>query len=156
MLAGSIGRKLRETGRTLAIAESCTGGKLGDLITEVPGSSDYFLGGVVSYSDRAKIDILGVDRSVIAEKGAVSPEVAMMMADGARIRFGADIGVGITGIAGPTGATPTKPVGLVCIAVRSADGSRSDRRVFAGDRSSVKLQAASRALEMIDELLDDG
>ena len=155
MLAGSVGRMLRETGRTLAVAESCTGGKLGDLITEVPGSSDYFLGGVVSYSDRAKVDILGVDEGVIKEKGAVSPEVASMMAAGARTRFGADIGVGITGIAGPTGATPTKPVGLVCIAVRSAHGDGNDKRVFSGDRSSVKLQAATRALEMLEDLLDD-
>ena len=154
MLASSVGQKLREAGRTLAVAESCTGGKLGDMITEVPGSSEYFLGGVVSYSDRAKVDILGVDRRVIADKGAVSPEVAMMMAHGAMTRFGADLGVGITGIAGPSGATPSKPVGLVCIAVRSTSEAKSDRRIFEGDRSSIKLQAATRALEMIEELLD--
>lgn len=155
MLASSIGAKLRESGRTVAVAESCTGGRLGDIITEVSGSSDYFLGGVISYGDDAKVDLLGVDRSVIETKGAVSDEVASMMADGVRIRFGADIGVGVTGIAGPTGATPTKPVGLVHIAVRSADKARSDSKVFAGDRSTVKEQAATRALELLNELLDE-
>ncbi|UCE45580.1 MAG: CinA family protein [Methanobacteriota archaeon] len=153
VLASEIGGKLRRSKKTIAVAESCTGGKLGDMITEVPGSSDYFLGGVISYSNDAKVNILGVDRAIIEEKGAVSDEVALMMAEGVRNRFGADIGVGITGIAGPTGATPEKPVGLVCIAVSSSDFVERDRTVFPGDRGSVKNQAAIRALEMLNELL---
>ena len=155
VLASEIGGKLRRSKKTVAVAESCTGGKLGDMITEVPGSSDYFLGGVISYSNDAKVNILGVDRAIIEEKGAVSDEVALMMAEGVRDRFGADIGVGITGIAGPTGATPDKPVGLVCIAVSSGDSVERDRAVFPGDRGSVKNQAATRALEMLNELLKE-
>ena len=155
VLASEIGGKLRRSKKTIAVAESCTGGKLGDMITEVPGSSDYFLGGVISYSNDAKVNILGVDRVIIEEKGAVSDEVALMMAEGVRGRFGADIGVGITGIAGPTGATPEKPVGLVCIVVSSDDFVERDRAVFSGDRGSVKSQAANRALEMLNELLKE-
>lgn len=155
MLASSIGTKLRSSGRTLAVAESCTGGKLGDMITEVSGSSDYFVGGVISYSDAVKVGLLGVDKAVIGAKGAVSDEVALMMAEGVRRRLGADIGIGITGIAGPTGATETKPVGLVCIAVSTEGNSTSDKRVFDGDRESVKRQAAERALEMLDAFLDE-
>ena len=155
MLASDIGVKLRRSKKTIAVAESCTGGKLGDMITEAPGSSDYFLGGVISYSNDAKVSILGVDGAIIEEKGAVSDEVALMMAEGVRNRFGADIGVGITGIAGPTGATPEKPVGLVCIAVSSGDFVERDRAIFLGDRGSVKNQAAIRALEMLNELLKE-
>lgn len=155
MLASSIGAKFRDSGRTVAVAESCTGGKLSDLITEVPGSSAYFLGGVVAYSDEAKVGLLGVNRRTLETKGAVSDEVASMMASGARAQFGADIGVGITGIAGPTGATPDKPVGLVYINVGSAREAMSERNVFSGDRSSVKKQAVEKALEMLDEFLDE-
>src|SRR5512137_1579591 len=119
--ATEVGDLLMVRGLSLATAESCTGGRLGDKITDVPGSSDYFMGGVVSYSNHAKVDLLGVDPKLIDSKGAVSEEVAIEMADGARERFHTDIGVGITGIAGPSGGSAMKPVGLVYIAVSSAE-----------------------------------
>lgn len=154
MLAEGVGEKLTKKGLTLALAESCTGGKLGDVITEVPGSSGYFLGGVISYSNEAKAKILDVDRNTIESKGAVSEEVARMMADGARERFGADIGVGITGIAGPAGATPSKPVGLVFIAVTSVSAGICVESRFSGSRSEVKCMAAEKAVLVLDEFLD--
>jgi len=154
VLAEEIGRTLRGRKKTLAVAESCTGGKLGDMITEVPGSSDYFLGGVISYSNDAKANILGVDRATLEAKGAVSEEVALQMAAGARRALGADIGVGITGVAGPRGGTATKPVGLVYIAVSSGEASVCKRNLFKGSRSSIKNQSAEKALAMLKELLD--
>ena len=156
MLASDVGKVLEQRSLTLAVAESCTGGRLGDAITDVPGSSAYFLGGVISYGNEAKFSLLGVDRSTLESIGAVSEEVALMMADGVRKRLGASIGVGITGIAGPTGATPAKPVGLVYIAVSSSERSFSARSVFAGSRSEVKAQAVLKALEMLSELLSRG
>ena len=156
MLASDVGKVLEQRSLTLAVAESCTGGRLGDAITDVPGSSAYFLGGVISYGNEAKFSLLGVDRSTLESMGAVSEEVAQMMADGVRKRLGASIGVGITGIAGPTGATPAKPVGLVYIAVSSSERSFSARSVFAGSRSEVKAQAVLKALEMLSELLSRG
>lgn len=153
-LASGVGEKLQTKGLTIALAESCTGGKLGDIMTEVPGSSDYFLGGVVSYSNDAKTAILGVDPDALRSKGAVSEEVARMMADGARTRFGADIGVGVTGIAGPSGGTPSKPVGLVFVAVTSRDKGICAENRFAGSRSEIKCLAAEKAILMLDELLD--
>ena len=156
MLASDVGKVLEQRSLTLAVAESCTGGRLGDAITDVPGSSAYFLGGVISYGNEAKFSLLGVDRSTLESMGAVSEEVALMMADGVRKRLGASIGVGITGIAGPTGATPAKPVGLVYIAVSSSERSLSVRSVFAGSRSEVKAQAVLKALEMLSELLSRG
>lgn len=136
------------------MAESCTGGKLGDIITEVPGSSAYFLGGVISYSNEAKVELLGVDRDVIESKGAVSEEVARMMADCARARFGADVGVGITGIAGPTGATHSKPVGLVHIAVSTGEKCTCTENLFDGSRSEIKCRAAEKAVLLLGEFLD--
>jgi len=156
VLASDVGKVLEQRSLTLAVAESCTGGRLGDAITDVPGSSAYFLGGVISYGNEAKFSLLGVDRSTLESMGAVSEEVALMMADGVRKRLGASIGVGITGIAGPTGATPAKPVGLVYIAVSSSERSLSARSVFAGSRSEVKAQAVLKALEMLSELLSRG
>lgn len=156
MLASDVGKVLEQRSLTLAVAESCTGGRLGDAITDVPGSSAYFLGGVISYGNEAKFSLLGVDRSTLESMGAVSEEVALMMADGVRKRLGASIGVGITGIAGPTGATSAKPVGLVYIAVSSSERSFSARSVFAGSRSEVKAQAVLKALEMLSEFLSRG
>lgn len=147
--ADVLGRLLREKGLTIAVAESCTGGKLGDMITDVAGSSDYFLGGVVSYSNASKVDLLGVDRSVMDAKGAVSEEVAISMAQGVRGRLKADVGVGITGIAGPGGATPDKPVGLVYIAVSSGSGNACERHVFSGSRTAIKTKSAERALDLV-------
>jgi len=154
MLAEEIGRSLRAKKKTLAVAESCTGGKLGDMLTEVPGSSDYFLGGVISYSNEAKANLLGVDGDTLKTKGAVSEEVALQMATGARRALGADVGVGITGVAGPSGGTVTKPVGLVYIAVSSSEASVCRRNLFKGSRSSVKKQSAEKALAMLKELVD--
>lgn len=154
MLAEDIGKALRSKKKTLAVAESCTAGKLGDMITEVPGSSDYFLGGVISYSNDAKANLLGVDRETLKTKGAVSEEVAMQMAAGVRRALGADIGVGVTGIAGPGGGTLTKPVGLVYIAVNSSETSICRKSIFKGSRSSIKEQSAVKALEMLKDLLD--
>ena len=153
MLAEEVGKLLSSRKLKLAVAESCTGGRLGDLITDVPGSSDYFEGGVVSYSNHAKVDMLGVDPKVLSSKGAVSEAVALEMADGARERLHADVGVGITGIAGPAGGTPEKPVGLVYIAVTSEDSSTCSKNNFSGSRSEIKDQSANRALEMLRDFV---
>lgn len=153
MLAEEVGQLLRAKKLTLATAESCTGGKLGDLITEISGSSDYFLGGVVSYSNEAKVKLLGVDRTILDSKGAVSEEVARQMSDCARRKLGTDIGVGITGIAGPTGATPGKPVGLVFIAVSSSKGTTCVENHFSGTRHDVKNQSAVKALVMLRDFV---
>lgn len=153
LLAEEIGRLLMSKGLTVAVAESCTGGKLGDMLTDVPGSSDYFLGGVISYSNDAKSNLLGVDGKTLTAKGAVSEEVAIQMAAGARRQLRADVGVGITGIAGPTGGTPTKPVGLVYVAISSSKSSKCSRCVFKGSRSEIKTQSANRALEMLREFV---
>lgn len=152
--SSDVGAKLRDSRRTVAVAESCTGGRLGDALTDAPGSSDYFLGGLISYSNDAKVDLLGVDRSVILEEGAVSEKAAGMMAQGVMRLFGADVGIGITGIAGPTGATPTKPIGLVYVAVCSPERTECVRYVFEGTRTSVKDQAVARAIQLLSSFLD--
>lgn len=149
-LAKRLGAVLSGGGRTIAVAESCTGGGLCSAITEIPGSSAYFLGGIVAYHDEVKTRELGVPQGLIKSDGAVSETVAISMAEGARRRFGADIGIGVTGIAGPGGGTAAKPVGTVCLGI-SADGVRySGRKIFPGDRESVRGQAVAWAL---DELL---
>lgn len=153
MLADDVGRILTNRSLTLAVAESCTGGRLGDAITNVSGSSSYFLGGVVSYGNDAKLTLLGVDKATLESVGAVSEEVALMMAEGVRRRLGSDIGIGITGVAGPTGGTPEKPVGLVFIAVCSSTGSVCTRNLFSGTRSDVKSSAVERALAMLLDFL---
>ncbi len=153
MLAEEIGELLRSKGLSIAVAESCTGGKLGDMITEASGSSDYFLGGIVSYGNQAKLELLGVDKSTLDSKGAVSEEVALQMAAGVRRKLHSDIGVGITGIAGPTGGTITKPVGLVYIAVSSDKDAVCVKNMFTGARAGVKTQSAVKALEMVKGFL---
>lgn len=141
-------------GRTIAVAESCTSGLLAARLTERPGSSEYFLGGVVSYSNDAKVELLGVPAELIARKGAVSTEVAEAMADGAIERFGADIGVGITGIAGPDGGTPDKPVGYVCISAAARGGERRTRDpVLPGNRADIRERSATVALHLVRNLL---
>lgn len=154
LLAEGVGKLLRSKGLTVSVAESCTGGRLGDMLTDVPGSSDYFLGGIISYSNDAKVSLLGVNSRTLKAKGAVSEEVAVQMAVGARTKFGADIGIGITGVAGPAGGTPTKPVGLVYVAVSSRESSECSRNVFRGSRSSIKDQSARKALEMLEKFLE--
>jgi len=134
---------------TLAVAESCTGGLIAERITSVPGASRSFLGGAVVYSDPLKTSFAGVPPELIAKHGAVSPEVAKALADGIRARTGATIGLGVTGIAGPTGASDSKPVGLVYIAVSDAQGTDSIDRTFRGDRQRVREWAAQFALDLV-------
>jgi nicotinamide-nucleotide amidase len=134
---------------TLAVAESCTGGLIAERITSVPGSSRSFLGGAVVYSDALKYAFAGVSADLIAQHGAVSEEVAKALANGIRLRTGATIGLGVTGIAGPTGATETKPVGLVHIAVSDAQKTDTLERTFRGDRQRVREWAAQQALDLV-------
>jgi nicotinamide-nucleotide amidase len=134
---------------TLAVAESCTGGMIAERITSVPGSSRSFLGGAIVYSDTLKSAFAGVPADLIAQHGAVSAEVAKALANGIRLRTGATIGLGITGIAGPTGATETKPVGLVHIAVSDAQKTDSMERTFRGDRKRVREWASQQALDLV-------
>ncbi len=155
-LEAAVGRRLAALGLTIATAESCTGGLLGSLLTRTPGSSAWYLQGWVVYSDRAKASTLGIDPALIAARGAVSAEVAGSMAAAAREGSGADLGVGITGIAGPSGGTPEKPVGLVFIGLASARGRDVSRFQFGWDRESIRQLAAHAALERVRrELLEE-
>jgi PncC family amidohydrolase len=144
---------LRASGATLATAESCSGGLIAHRLTNVAGSSAYFLGGVVSYSNDAKVALLGVSEASLAAHGAVSEEVAREMVEGARARFGADYATACTGIAGPSGGTPEKPVGLVYIGVAGPKGTRVERCRFDGDRTRIKEQTADRALGLVLEAM---
>lgn len=134
---------------TVATAESCTGGLLAERLTRVPGSSSYFLGGVVCYSNDLKTAWADVPAELIESKGAVSPEVAEALAQGIRRRIGATLGIGITGIAGPSGGSPEKPVGLVHIALADANGSRDRTLRFPGDRERIRWHASQAALDML-------
>jgi nicotinamide-nucleotide amidase len=140
---------LRERGLSLALAESCTGGLLAARLTEVPGASAFLERACVAYSNRSKVDLLGVDPSLIASAGAVSEEVAQAMAAGVRRAASSSIGVSITGIAGPDGGTADKPVGLVFVALSGAAGERVRRAHFPGGRERVRFQATQAALEML-------
>jgi nicotinamide-nucleotide amidase len=140
---------LRERAQRVGVAESCTGGLLASRLTLVPGASLVFERGFVAYANRAKVEELGVDPALLERHGAVSGEVAAAMAAGARRAAGADVGVGITGIAGPDGGTPDKPVGLVFVALDGAAGSRVRRAVYPGARERVRHQATQVALEMV-------
>jgi nicotinamide-nucleotide amidase len=148
-----VGELLRERGATVACAESCTGGLIGHRLTEVPGSSDYFLEAAVVYGNRAKVRRLGVPAGLIERHGAVSAPVAKAMALGIRRTSGADVGVAVTGIAGPGGGTARKPVGLVYFALARARGVAVERHLFAGGRSVVKLQASQKALDLVRKSL---
>ena len=150
-----VGRQLCERGRTLAVAESCTGGLLGKLLTDVPGSSEYFVCGWVTYSNSAKINELGVEEGVIEEYGAVSEQVAWAMAAGCRVCSGADFGVGITGIAGPGGGSEEKPVGLVYIGVDFGGRIEIKRYVFSHSREHIRRRAALTALNILRLGMDD-
>ena len=153
-LAESLGRVLKEKGRTLSLAESCTGGLVSSLLTDVPGSSAYFLGTVVPYADRSKETLLGVQEETLKRHGAVSEETAREMARGARERFGSDLAAAITGIAGPDGGTPEKPVGTVFFAVVDREGrEKASKRFFGGDRAMVRRTSAMFSLEMIRRFL---
>ncbi len=138
----------------IALGESCTAGLLAARLADRPGASGYFAGGVVAYSNQAKTDLLGVPAELIEGHGAVSPEVAEAMADGAIERFGADLGVGLTGIAGPEGGTPEKPVGYVCFCVKAAGGPTLARDpVIPGDRQEIRDRSSTVALHLIRRLL---
>jgi PncC family amidohydrolase len=154
-LAGArLGDALLEHGWRLATAESSTGGLIGHVITLVPGASRYYVGGVISYSNLAKEVELNVPHELIEERGAVSAEVAQAMAEGVRNRFGVEMGLSVTGIAGPEGATPGKPVGTHYIAVAlRGHPDRVEHRVFGHDREGNKAAAAMLAIEMaVDEV----
>ncbi len=148
-----IGRMLVQQGKTLAVAESCTGGLITDKITDTPGSSRWFERGAVVYSDESKTDMLGVDPLLIAQLGAVSREVCEAMAEGIRRVSGAALGLATTGIAGPAGGSPEKPVGLVWIGLSAADGTWSHAFRFGEDRIRTKQRAAQTALDMVRRYL---
>jgi PncC family amidohydrolase len=140
-----------ERGFRVAFAESCTGGRVGDALTDVAGSSGYVAGGIVAYGDAAKEALLGVPRETLAAHGAVSAQVALAMAEGARTRFGADLAAAVTGIAGPGGASAGKPVGLTYVALADADGATVRRFTWDGDREANKAASATAALELLLE-----
>ena len=144
-----VGRRLAITGFTLAVAESCTGGLIAQRLTNVPGSSGYFIEGVVTYSNESKTRLLGVDKKLIRDHGAVSKEVARDMARGVRHRAKTDFGLAVTGIAGPGGGTEEKPVGLVYIALADAAHTEHKRFKLPGDRELVRWRASQAALDML-------
>jgi nicotinamide-nucleotide amidase len=144
-----VGLLLKKQKKTLAVAESCSGGLISHRLTNVPGSSEYFLEGAVAYSNAAKVDVLAVPPDLIEAHGAVSFPVARAMASGIRRRARADLGLAVTGIAGPTGGTPEKPVGLVFTALAWPGGTEVQKNLFLGKREQVKLQSAQKALDMV-------
>lgn len=149
-----VARALQAAGQTIAVVESCTGGLVAARLTDRPGSSGYMRGGIVAYDNAVKTDVAGVDAALIAEHGAVSEEVARALAAAAIARLGADVGIGITGIAGPDGGTEDKPVGLVWFAVSHRDGRSSALSVvIPGDRANVRDRATTIALHMVRRLL---
>lgn len=149
MLETEVVQLLREKRLTLSLAESCTGGKVCDMLTDVPGCSEVLKGGVVAYSNGSKVKLLGVSSATLERYGAVSAECASEMAQGARSALEADIGVSTTGIAGPGGATPSKPVGLVYIAISLDEKVEVFKHQFPGGRESVRSKAAEEALRLI-------
>jgi len=152
-LEKQIGELLSERGWTLAVAESCTGGLLGHRITSVSGSSSYFQGGVISYSNEAKESVLGVPEETLIEHGAVSEETAQAMAQGARRLLGTDVALSVTGIAGPTGGTTEKPVGLVYVGLAAEGADLWEKHIWQGDRAENKAQSAEAALKLLLEYL---
>jgi len=148
-VASNLVALLAAAGKTCATAESCTGGGIGAAITSVPGSSDVYLGGVISYSNDVKRAVLGVPAETLSAHGAVSSETAAAMADGARRLLKADLAISVTGIAGPGGGSAEKPVGLVWFGLASAKGVRTEKALFAGNRRQVREQAVLHALGML-------
>jgi competence/damage-inducible protein CinA-like protein len=148
-LAEVVGEKLAQQRKTVAVAESCTGGLVAKMLTDVPGASRYFTHGWVTYCNEAKIGELGVPAELLGRYGAVSEQVVQSMAQGARKRAGTDLAIGITGIAGPSGGTEQKPVGLVYISVDSSTGCETKRCLFSHDRRFVRLRTAQTALNML-------
>jgi nicotinamide-nucleotide amidase len=143
----------RERGLKVATAESCTGGLVAARLTSVPGSSEVFVGGVVAYSDEVKAQELGVPTEVLEQHGAVSAETAAAMAAGARARLGVEVAVSVTGVAGPGGGTPEKPVGLVFLHAEGPDGARTRRLDLPGDRGAIRARSTVAALHLVRTLL---
>ncbi|GAC1358741.1 MAG: hypothetical protein NVSMB31_19090 [Vulcanimicrobiaceae bacterium] len=149
-LASVVLRQLAERGETLAVAESCTGGMIASHLTQVAGASRVFAGGIVAYDNSVKIQQLGVEEAMLAAHGAVSSEVAAAMAQGARERFGTSVAISVTGVAGPDGGTPEKPVGLIWLGIADVDGVRTIQRQFrAGDRTVIQIRATIAALGLL-------
>jgi PncC family amidohydrolase len=155
-LETEIGALLRARGMKLATAESCTGGIISDRITDVPGSSDYFLGGIVAYAYEAKVAMLNVSWETLRTYGAVSRETVLEMAGGARQALGADVAISVSGIAGPGGGLPNKPVGTTWIGLSSSDSEQAELKLFKGDRLEIKERAAEAALELLMDYLRAG
>jgi PncC family amidohydrolase len=153
-LAVRLGARCVALALRVATVESCTGGLVGHLITEVPGSSAYFVGGFVTYSDGLKRQAVGVPDEVLVAHGAVSAQVALAMATGGREQTAADLAVSVTGIAGPDGGSPSKPVGLTYVAVADGSGAVVRRHVWTGDRAENKRRSAAAALELLLERID--
>jgi PncC family amidohydrolase len=154
-LAERVGQRCLALGLRLSTVESCTGGLVGHLITETPGSSAYYVGGFVTYADRSKEVLVGVPADVLAAHGAVSAQTAIAMATGGRARTGAQMCVSVSGIAGPDGGSPAKPVGLTYVAVADADGAAVRRYVWAGSRAENKRSSAQAALELVLERIQE-
>ena len=152
-MAREAGAELGRRGWRLSTAESCTGGLIGHLVTEIPGSSSYYQGGVVAYANEIKQGLLGVAATTLMTDGAVSRACVLEMASGARRLLGADVAIATTGIAGPGGGSAEKPVGLVYIAVETPEGSWCERHVFASDRTANKQQTVVRALHLLLEVM---
>lgn len=158
-LASVVGQLLMAKGQTLAVAESCTGGGLGQMLTDTPGSSSYFMGGIISYANRIKVDLLGVNAEDLARAGAVSETVAMQMAAGVKAKLGTDWGVSITGVAGPGGGTEAKPVGLVYIGIARPDGEVEGIKYQLGsqqERGLIRQMSASQTLDLLRRRLPWG
>jgi PncC family amidohydrolase len=152
-LGQEIGRLLRERKLTLGVVESATGGLISHLITNIAGSSDYYKGSVIAYSNEIKMKVVGVKKATLKRHGAVSPQVAEEMAAGGRGVLGVDVCLADTGIAGPTGGTPSKPVGLFYVGLSHKDGTYSRQHIFSGNREENKLSAAEAALSWLKEYL---
>jgi nicotinamide-nucleotide amidase len=155
-LAGRADRLQRDCldrGLTVSLADTCTGGLVAPALTEIPGSSGYFLGGVVSYADTAKRQLLDVPEAVLAAHGAVSAQTARAMAEGARARFGTDLAASVTGVAGPDGGSPEKPVGLTYVAVADAAGVDVRRHLWPGDRAENRRDSVVAVLDLLLERL---
>lgn len=152
-LLKNIAKLLVKKHSTLSVCESCTGGMLGNLITSVTGSSNYFLGGIIAYSNEVKERVAGVKAETLRKYGAVSAETAREMAQGVRRRLKSDIGISITGVAGPTGGTKKKPVGLVYIAIVNKKNLSAKKFFFKGSRVTVRKKACARAVVMLDKFL---
>lgn len=150
-----VGHLLRGQNKTIALAESCTGGLVGHLLTQVPGSSDYLRGGVIAYSNDAKEQILGVKRQTLDQFGAVSEETAIEMAQGARKLFSADYSIAVTGIAGPSSDDTEKPVGLTWLAVGSENATQTESHHWLGDRGKNKTLSAEAALRLLLASLEE-